>query len=528
MENKSVDEVVEWMLSKGISKDNSDVFKDNEVDGFTLIHLEEKDIFSMLPGKIGPAREIITLLKQMKETNRTCDSKISNESEQVQVNKTHLLKPQIDEEELPSLKKTTESQYTCMLQSNSSGIAEIPNDECDTIIVLDHGSSESGTFQIEVSQPKSKESETTVPSCQITKPLELYVPSFSSSIKHLLETGKIQSEWDKFIEETAYHVQSVGGMISRGTYQDFGRLMCKRYPCVAQKMMKEPWGYFNKKLSQKMRNIRWKWNIRSKMPSDSEPRAKKSKTHKEYVDLNDLSEMKAEEALLTLKDQLKKATKEQDKALIFKAQRSSFKERRVVIETISSGIKEICLQFPILSKVDYIEKEFFLMRSTVDKKEMASNWDHVLSKLDKIFDATKIDERSAEEIIVCLEMLQEEIKNSGKCKALKPLITRCQTSDQQLNTKKEEAPRLIVLQNENRTVSNCFVVGDGIQVEVGDNVLTSLNCLLYCYYVWDLSYPKQYQLLGFIQHVILNDKANKFYMSSNYLRFTKKIDEITL
>lgn len=30
------------------------------------------------------------------------------------------------------------------------------------------------------------------------------------------------------------------------------------------------------------------------------------------------------------------------------------------------------------------------MRSTVDKKEMASNWDHVLSKLDKIFDATKV------------------------------------------------------------------------------------------------------------------------------------------
>lgn len=29
MENKYVDEVVEWMLSKGISKDNSDVFKGN-------------------------------------------------------------------------------------------------------------------------------------------------------------------------------------------------------------------------------------------------------------------------------------------------------------------------------------------------------------------------------------------------------------------------------------------------------------------------------------------------------------------
>lgn len=47
--------------------------------------------------------------------------------------------------------------------------------------------------------------------------------------------------------------------------------------------------------------------------------------------------------------------------------------------------------------------------------------------------------------------------------------------------------KYVVLQNENRTVSNCFVVGDEVQVEVGDNVLTGLNCLLYCYYVWDLS-----------------------------------------
>ena len=54
-----------------------------KVDGFTLINLEEKEIFSMLPGKIEPARKIITLLKQMKDLNRTCHSKISSTSEQV-------------------------------------------------------------------------------------------------------------------------------------------------------------------------------------------------------------------------------------------------------------------------------------------------------------------------------------------------------------------------------------------------------------------------------------------------------------
>ncbi|CAG2238830.1 unnamed protein product [Mytilus edulis] len=69
-------------IAENFDKTSGVIIRYNEVDGFTLIHLEEKDIFSMIPGKIGPARKIITLLQQMKETNRTCDSKISNESEQ--------------------------------------------------------------------------------------------------------------------------------------------------------------------------------------------------------------------------------------------------------------------------------------------------------------------------------------------------------------------------------------------------------------------------------------------------------------
>lgn len=75
--------------------------------------------------------------------------------------------------------------------------------------------------------------------------------------------------------------------------------------------------------------------------------------------------MKAEEALLTLKDQLKKATKEEDKALIFQTRRSSFKERRSLIETNSSGIKEICLQFHILSKVDYVSQFLIYLKASI-------------------------------------------------------------------------------------------------------------------------------------------------------------------
>lgn len=44
---------------------------DNEVDGFSLLHMTEMDIFAMLPGKIGVARKLVTLVKQWQDEQVT-------------------------------------------------------------------------------------------------------------------------------------------------------------------------------------------------------------------------------------------------------------------------------------------------------------------------------------------------------------------------------------------------------------------------------------------------------------------------
>lgn len=62
-------------------------------------------------------------------------------------------------------------------------------------------------------------------------------------------------------------------------------------------------------------------------------------------------------------------------------------------------------------------------------------------------------------------------------------------------------------------------------MEVGQNAREALNLLLFTYYTLDLIPPKQYQLLGFLQHYILNERSNDFFMCSNYLKFTKTLDE---
>ena len=68
-------------------------------------------------------------------------------------------------------------------------------------------------------------------------------------------------------------------------------------------------------------------------------------------------------------------------------------------------------------------------------------------------------------------------------------------------------------------------VGEGAKVDVGRDTKEAVTRLLFCYYVWDLSYSKQYQLLGFIQQYILEDRRNRFHMSGNYLKFVKKYED---
>ena len=78
-----------------------------------------------------------------------------------------------------------------------------------------------------------------------------------------------------------------------------------------------------------------------------------------------------------------------------------------------------------------------------------------------------------------------------------------------LNSRKNYPPRLVII-NDDNSINNCFVVGGGIQVDIGNDANNALTKLLFCYYVWDLSYPKQYQFLGFLQTYVLEDKENKF------------------
>ena len=75
---------------------------------------------------------------------------------------------------------------------------------------------------------------------------------------------------------------------------------------------------------------------------------------------------------------------------------------------------------------------------------------------------------------------------------------------------------------DNNEISNIFIVADGVVVEAGDELPWALIMLMLCYYVWDLAYPKHYQILGFLQTYVLEDRESTFFMSGNYIKFLKE------
>ena len=71
-----------------------------------------------------------------------------------------------------------------------------------------------------------------------------------------------------------------------------------------------------------------------------------------------------------------------------------------------------------------------------------------------------------------------------------------------------------------------FILADSILVECmrAGGVLGMILQLLYAYYAWDLTYPKQYQLLGFVQQYAIQDSAKTFHKSTNFKNLEKLFD----
>lgn len=93
-----------------------------------------------------------------------------------------------------------------------------------------------------------------------------------------------------------------------------------------------------------------------------------------------------------------------------------------------------------------------------------------------------------------------------------------------LTTSKLTPPHLLIARHENGDEQS-WIAANGITIkrrsENERRPFEMIIDLVACYYAWDLSYPKVFQIMPFIQHVLVGDK-NSGFQSNKFVNFWKK------
>lgn len=87
--------------------------------------------------------------------------------------------------------------------------------------------------------------------------------------------------------------------------------------------------------------------------------------------------------------------------------------------------------------------------------------------------------------------------------------------DLDLETPPKTAPRVVVVEHDDGTLDCAYLLADTMNISLGKKPLRDiLYLLLAAYYAWDLNYPKQYQILAFLQVYLIEDTKNAVYKST--------------
>jgi len=90
-------------------------------------------------------------------------------------------------------------------------------------------------------------------------------------------------------------------------------------------------------------------------------------------------------------------------------------------------------------------------------------------------------------------------------------------------------PRLVVCVCDRRP-TRAVIAADELELNIQDSpavagipqgVCMMIYNLLASYYVWDLSYPKQYQILAFFQLYLLKDMKESLFKCASFIKFEK-------
>ncbi|XP_076818766.1 uncharacterized protein LOC143464715 [Clavelina lepadiformis] len=364
----------------------------------------------------------------------------------------------------------------------------------------------------------------------------MVLPKFKEEVELILAAPVIDKKnFHMVVAETASFLLFNGDIKTKSEYEAFGKQMLKRYPSLnfsgTSDSRAKPWGFFCRKLSEKLRNLRWK---RSHPPVPSHGKRSASLGFLQLQRVAD-SEWTKEKAAEFIRQQLQKEESEWEYSLLKQAFNANAVFRQEAIRLMKDGcVSEIIEKFPLLGHMPFIEEEFKNVYE-YDCNAIEEAYVIMLTTLDKIFNSNverqcdETEDPSQQDELNLFLRLQKQLQPTRKTN----LFDTIQTVDAfriNLNSRKKTPPSLLVSYNEAGTMQ-AFIVADSIHITCNNDsrvVLGYLMQLIGCYYAWQLQYPKVYPILGFLQAHLLKDSLCGYHKSSKYVFFEKQYEHVTL
>ncbi|XP_038066047.1 uncharacterized protein LOC119736107 isoform X1 [Patiria miniata] len=478
---------------------------ENGVDSSVFLSLTEDDLFRMFPGKVGYVRKVMMV---QSELNAPLSAEEATGPE--------------GDSDLPGVLQSPDVRSQLTAAPMAPRILDISKLSSPSMVSVGAGgddvAEEAGSHQdlessdVALQGPSSRLETPKTPMWNMFTTPQTW-PQYSDRVVSALKSGNIMADWDALIAETAYFILKHHDMKAPSEYDDVGRLVSERWPCILfEEHGKKPWNHFVKRLSQKMRNIRW--TRKRKMEQTKQPATTK-RTAVAAADYSFEADGDSPEELLKA-DLLSELQKDKpDKAKIGHLQKLTFNLRKREKPTFHD--------YPFLLEEKFIKREFFLRQPEVSEASLQQNW---TSLINMVTECTKQDRfENTEGEIGLLKYVDTKIAITKRVKKLQPAIS-VEKATYIPTSVASEAPRLVIISHEDdHELSNGFLLHDGNVVEMRDtkNVMEMVLFLSQAYYAWDLQYPIQYQVLGFLQLFLLKDRLSPFERSCSFFKFEKRL-----
>ncbi|XP_060574073.1 uncharacterized protein LOC132731819 isoform X2 [Ruditapes philippinarum] len=305
------------------------------------------------------------------------------------------------------------------------------------------------------------------------------LPNLCEYIKQKLLAQESHLVWTKLIQECAYyylaHLPRIGLDNSSGDYREIGRNMYDAYPAIARDGT-QPWSFFTKWLSQKIRRIRWD-NKRRSVTTNTKAETKMPSPKRFRVGTLDVSEECDEETYLShVKQMVQEVEKKEPKITHMQTLlKGTFNRRRQWIQQLPQGsVKPILDKFPCFKDPVYIMAEFRYILKIKSLVPVVKRFEDVFSAVSRLMSKNIVQDDSKVAVLKALE--SETAYRKGKGQKTKPLMQIIKLEDdgnfgRLLSSAPESAPKLVAIEKDEHIV-NMAIVCDGthILLETDDSI----------------------------------------------------------